>query len=416
MKIILKYFLMPLVLLISSSLYAQVGIGTTTPDNSSLLDVSSSSKGFLMPRLTTAQRDAITSPATGLMIFNTTLNDSQLNVGTPLVPSWIGVKKRMIDSVTEGDIISTTSTTNLLVSGMTVSAQTGAYLVLFAGTIRKPFSSSQGVTDMAAIYDQITALPGGIPHGLVFGNGETLPPGVHDVTGATSISGTLTLDGGGDPNSVFIIRSTGAFTTGATTTKVVLTNGASSNNIFWMSETTLSTGAGSIMKGTLVSPAGAIALGINTSLEGRMFTKAGAVNIGANSILTAPAGSSPIDLGVLSTLVMFSSVGDVSDDVTSEITGDVGTASGTIAIAGAHTGTIYPAGTSSFKTTTTYSIYQNGAELVNSRIAINLDSSVVSLQAMVNLVAGEAIEVQWKVDIGEAMLDNRTLSLINFGY
>jgi hypothetical protein len=54
-----------------SSLNAQVGIGTTTPDASSVLDVESTDKGFLPPRLTTAERDAIASPAQGLTIFNT---------------------------------------------------------------------------------------------------------------------------------------------------------------------------------------------------------------------------------------------------------------------------------------------------------------------------------------------------------
>lgn len=48
---------------------AQVGIGTTTPDASSALDVVSTSKGFLPPRLTTSERDAILSPASGLIIF-----------------------------------------------------------------------------------------------------------------------------------------------------------------------------------------------------------------------------------------------------------------------------------------------------------------------------------------------------------
>lgn len=47
-------------------------LGTTTNDASALLNMVSTSKGFLKPRMTTTQRDAITSPATGLEIFNTT--------------------------------------------------------------------------------------------------------------------------------------------------------------------------------------------------------------------------------------------------------------------------------------------------------------------------------------------------------
>ncbi len=47
------------------------GIGTTFPNASSLLDITSTTKGILIPRMTQAQRNAISSPATGLMIFQT---------------------------------------------------------------------------------------------------------------------------------------------------------------------------------------------------------------------------------------------------------------------------------------------------------------------------------------------------------
>jgi hypothetical protein len=53
---------------------SNVGIGTATPDVSSLLDVTSLSKGFLPPRMTTAQKNAISSPAAGLIVYDTTLN------------------------------------------------------------------------------------------------------------------------------------------------------------------------------------------------------------------------------------------------------------------------------------------------------------------------------------------------------
>src|SRR5215831_11838846 len=47
------------------------GIGTTTPDASSLLEVKSTTKGVLLPRMTATQRNAITTPATGLLIYQT---------------------------------------------------------------------------------------------------------------------------------------------------------------------------------------------------------------------------------------------------------------------------------------------------------------------------------------------------------
>jgi len=58
----------------SLSAYCQVAINTTgsIPDNSAMLDVQSTGRGLLIPRMTTIQRDAITSPANSLLIFNTT--------------------------------------------------------------------------------------------------------------------------------------------------------------------------------------------------------------------------------------------------------------------------------------------------------------------------------------------------------
>ncbi|MBZ9628932.1 hypothetical protein LB450_12525 [Psychroflexus sp. CAK1W] len=53
---------------------AQVGIGTTTPDLTSMLEIKSDTAGVLIPRMTLTLRDAITTPADGLQIYNTTNN------------------------------------------------------------------------------------------------------------------------------------------------------------------------------------------------------------------------------------------------------------------------------------------------------------------------------------------------------
>ncbi|MDB9755903.1 DUF1566 domain-containing protein, partial [Winogradskyella sp.] len=58
-------------LVLTATTYAQVGIGTTIPDASAALDIASTTKGLLIPRMTAEKRDAISSPATGLMIYQT---------------------------------------------------------------------------------------------------------------------------------------------------------------------------------------------------------------------------------------------------------------------------------------------------------------------------------------------------------
>jgi hypothetical protein len=58
-----------------------VGIGTTSPNAAARLDVTSTTSGFLPPRMTTTQRDAITSPPNGLILYNSTTNKLQVRAG-----------------------------------------------------------------------------------------------------------------------------------------------------------------------------------------------------------------------------------------------------------------------------------------------------------------------------------------------
>lgn len=64
------------------TLNGRIGINTISPNTSSALDITSTTRGFLPPRMTTAQRDAITTPAAGLIIYNTSTNKHQGYNGT----------------------------------------------------------------------------------------------------------------------------------------------------------------------------------------------------------------------------------------------------------------------------------------------------------------------------------------------
>jgi hypothetical protein len=70
----MKHLLLYLFLIIGISAHAQVAINTdaSAPDNSAMLDVKSTNRGMLVPRMTTAQRTAIASPASGLLVFDNT--------------------------------------------------------------------------------------------------------------------------------------------------------------------------------------------------------------------------------------------------------------------------------------------------------------------------------------------------------
>ena len=88
--------LIPIILLMGLQLtsYAQIGINSdnSVPDPSAMLDVSSIESGFLTPRMTQAQRDAIANPATSLLIYQTdNTSGFYYNRGTPTAPDWVRI-------------------------------------------------------------------------------------------------------------------------------------------------------------------------------------------------------------------------------------------------------------------------------------------------------------------------------------
>ncbi|MEI6434595.1 MAG: hypothetical protein WCP32_07110 [Bacteroidota bacterium] len=83
-----------ILLLITVQLSAQVAVTTdgSTPDNSAMLDVKSTSRGMLIPRLTLTQRNAIANPAAGLILFQTNNTPGfYFNAGTSFNPVWMMV-------------------------------------------------------------------------------------------------------------------------------------------------------------------------------------------------------------------------------------------------------------------------------------------------------------------------------------
>ena len=65
----------------------KIGDNPLTIEQSAILELESTSKGVLLPRMTEAQRDAITTPANGLIVFNTTSQHFDYFGGVP-TPSW----------------------------------------------------------------------------------------------------------------------------------------------------------------------------------------------------------------------------------------------------------------------------------------------------------------------------------------
>ena len=85
--------ILALIILISFTGMAQVGIGTTSPDASAALDISSTDGGILFPRMTSAQREAIVNPATSLTVFDTDTNTFWSYVASTWIEAKPGVGK-----------------------------------------------------------------------------------------------------------------------------------------------------------------------------------------------------------------------------------------------------------------------------------------------------------------------------------
>ena len=153
------FFALCLFLLLSSDVWSQnnVGIGTTTPDNSAILELYSTSHGFLVPRLTTTQRNAISSPATGLLIYNLDNQRFEYYNGT----QWIGVVSSV--ATVPFNLISTGTNTTA-----TMTVGSGASILLGGGAIESNIFKGTGSVSDAV--DLATAEVNGV---LPIANGGT---------------------------------------------------------------------------------------------------------------------------------------------------------------------------------------------------------------------------------------------------
>ncbi|WP_151086826.1 hypothetical protein [Hymenobacter baengnokdamensis] len=121
----MKALLLPAALLLTPVItFAQgVGIGTTAPDASAALEIASSSKGVLLPRVASA--NSITSPAPGLLVYQTNAPAGfYYNAGTNAAPNW----QQLATVAAPGTVASVTGFAGLI---NIIAANASAYV--FAG-------------------------------------------------------------------------------------------------------------------------------------------------------------------------------------------------------------------------------------------------------------------------------------------
>jgi hypothetical protein len=201
-----KYIILGL-FLISGIVNAQIGIGTTNPDKSAILEVFSTTKGFLLPRM--ENTNLINSPALGLIIFNTTLNKLQINTAN-LNPNWVefstvgtigstGLKGPIGLRGATGVSFSKSGVLGSIVGGGTTNIACGLYSTVIGGSTNK----SCGINS------------------LIGGGTTNVAPGFNaTVSGGTtnSANGENSFVGGGSTNVTTAINSS---VSGGTTNQIL---------------------------------------------------------------------------------------------------------------------------------------------------------------------------------------------------
>ncbi len=169
-----KFFYFLITLLFATMANAQVGVGTPTPNASSVLDLTSTTKGFLPPRMTFAQRNSITSPVAGLIVWcNNCGATGELNVyngtawtnmiGNPASP--VQVPPTVITTAISG-IMSTSAVSggNVTADGYSaVTARGVCWDVATNPTVALPTKTSNG-TGTGIFVSNITGLTLGVTY------------------------------------------------------------------------------------------------------------------------------------------------------------------------------------------------------------------------------------------------------------
>ncbi len=219
-------------------------------------------------------------------------------------------------------------------------------------------ATTLAVTELAALYTELSATPTTVAHGATLGAGEVLIPGVYQIATAGSLAGSLTLDAGGDENALFIFKVGGALSSAAGS-EVSLINNAKACNVFWVAEGAIEMEAGTRMKGTLIANNGAISMHAGGQLEGRMFSTAGDVAINESTArlplgcdLPTLSGPEAPALETTECFTLFTASGALTNTGATTVTGDVGTNAGATTgfVSGDVTGTLHAAPSSATET------------------------------------------------------------------
>ncbi len=146
-------------------------------------------------------------------------------------------------------------------------------------------NGTQAQIDLTTAYNNLAGLPCPPANAIVADlGGTTKAAGVYCTASGIGVTGDLTLDGGGDPNAVFVFQ---AGTTLITAGNVILINGATARNVYWQVGTSATLGTASQWQGNILANV-SITLVDGSTLIGRALARTGAVTLGTTNTITLP--------------------------------------------------------------------------------------------------------------------------------
>jgi hypothetical protein len=183
--------------------------------------------------------------------------------------------------------------TNTGATAVTGDIGSFATTTIDGGITQPPGSTNHGGdTDTqnakTALTNAMTVAAGAQPRSPVAAGqlgGLLLSAGVYNSGSSLDVTGVLTLDGGGSYDSVFIFQAGSDLTTASSST-VVLTNGAQACNVFWQVGSSATLGSDSTLVGTVLADT-AISLGTRAKVDGRVLASTAAVSLDTN-VITRP--------------------------------------------------------------------------------------------------------------------------------
>ena len=189
----------------------------------------------------------------------------------------------------------TVSNTNPSVLGQSVGLSPGSSIVGFPPGIVLPPATieSANATTLQAQNDLTTAYVDAANRPVEFTQtnpdlvGQTLIPGVYAATAKAplGLSGSLVLDGQGNPNAVFIFQTDSTLIT-SSGSSVALVNGASECNVFWQIGSSATLGSGSVFVGNILALT-SVTVESGVTVHGRALARNGAVTLD-NDVFSQP--------------------------------------------------------------------------------------------------------------------------------